>query len=43
MNFFIDRSNPRQKITIPKSAQALSGIRIAPRLELHVLDGGIVL
>ncbi len=34
--------NPRQKITIPKSAQALSGIRIAPRLELHVLDGGIV-
>ncbi len=42
MNFFIDRSSPRQKITIPKSAQALSGIRIASRLELHVLDGGIV-
>ena len=43
MNFYVDRSSPRQKITIPKSAQALSGIRIAPRLELHILDGGIVL
>jgi bifunctional DNA-binding transcriptional regulator/antitoxin component of YhaV-PrlF toxin-antitoxin module len=41
MNFIINRSNPRQKITIPKSAQALSGIRIASKLELHILDGGV--
>ena len=43
MKFIINRENPRQRIVVPNPAKKLSGLDNETELELHALNGAIVI